>query len=188
MLSPSIFSTQVLAEAPSSELDLKTVFLAVAVVAFIAVTWKLITLHRKLGSVENSAHVAIEKATAVLQRKVETLEAQCRDLRNNDISKLHHRLENMQTEWTEHREGDFGSLHRRVETLETTPPMPIMSTAVNGHGREAIPPHTVATISAAIHTTLRARYRLVSIGHASSDRQAWSVEGRRQVFSSHKVR
>jgi hypothetical protein len=46
----------------------------------------------------------------------------------------------------------------------------------------------VAAISAAVHTTLRSRLRILSVGQVSPDRQAWSAEGRRQVFASHKVR
>jgi hypothetical protein len=51
-----------------------------------------------------------------------------------------------------------------------------------------VPPEVVAIISAAIHTTLKGRHRIISVGQICPNRQAWSAEGRRQVFSSHKVR
>jgi Na+-transporting methylmalonyl-CoA/oxaloacetate decarboxylase gamma subunit len=46
----------------------------------------------------------------------------------------------------------------------------------------------IAIISAAIHVTLAGRsHRIVSVTH-SAEHQDWSREGRRQIFSSHKVR
>jgi len=77
-------------------------------------------------------------------------------------------------------------LHRRIEVLETTPPFP--SSRPTQTTSNAIAPETVAAISAAVHTTLRSRLRILSVGQISPDRQAWSAEGRRQVFASHKVR
>jgi len=78
-------------------------------------------------------------------------------------------------------------LHRRIEVLETTPPFP--SPSFNQTTPDnTIAPETVAAISAAIHTTLRSRLRILSVGLIDPNRQAWSAEGRRQVFASHKVR
>jgi hypothetical protein len=37
-------------------------------------------------------------------------------------------------------------------------------------------------------TALHGRHRIISVGEIIPKRQAWSAEGRRQVFSSHKVR
>ena len=80
-------------------------------------------------------------------------------------------------------------LHRRIEALETTPPFPSSSKSPEKTKTDnTIAPETVAAISAAIHTTLRARIRILSVGQICPHRQAWSAEGRRQVFSSHKVR
>lgn len=79
-------------------------------------------------------------------------------------------------------------LHRRIEVLETTAPFPAKNTDPTTTKNGAIPPETVAAISAAIHTTLRGRHRILSVGEINVQRQAWSLEGRRQVFSSHKVR
>lgn len=77
-------------------------------------------------------------------------------------------------------------LHRRVVALETTPPFPLNQPPTKTNHQ--IPPETVAAITAAVHTTLRANLRILSIGEPCPKRQAWSVEGRRQVFSSHNVR
>lgn len=44
----------------------------------------------------------------------------------------------------------------------------------------------VAVISAAVHTALKQPHRIVSI--QSRGRDTWASEGRRQIFSSHKVR
>jgi Na+-transporting methylmalonyl-CoA/oxaloacetate decarboxylase gamma subunit len=49
-------------------------------------------------------------------------------------------------------------------------------------------PPVAVIIAAAVHTALGGRrHRVVSIT-AAPDHQAWSVEGRRHIFSSHKVR
>jgi hypothetical protein len=77
-------------------------------------------------------------------------------------------------------------LHRRIEVLETTPPFP--SSLPTQTTSNAVAQETVAAISAAVHTTLRSRLRILSVGQISPERQAWSAEGRRQVFASHKVR
>jgi hypothetical protein len=77
-------------------------------------------------------------------------------------------------------------LHRRIEVLETTPPFFHRSNKTTPG--DPIAPETVAAISAAVHTTLRSRLHILSVGLISPDRQAWSAEGRRQVFASHKVR
>jgi hypothetical protein len=81
-------------------------------------------------------------------------------------------------------------VHRRLEALETAKPFPdATSPKTNAKPADtAIPLETIAAISAAVHTTLRARAHILSIGQICPDRLAWSVEGRRQVFSSHKVR
>jgi hypothetical protein len=77
-------------------------------------------------------------------------------------------------------------LHRRIEILETAPPFP--SSLPTQTKSDGVAPETVAAISAAVHTTLRSRLRIISVGQVNPDRQAWSAEGRRQVFASHKVR
>jgi Na+-transporting methylmalonyl-CoA/oxaloacetate decarboxylase gamma subunit len=47
-------------------------------------------------------------------------------------------------------------------------------------------PHLIAVIAAAIHCAVDGRrHRIVSIHASNTD---WAAEGRRQIFSSHKVR
>lgn len=58
-------------------------------------------------------------------------------------------------------------------------------------GIAAAAPHaeTIVVITAAVHTVLEGPYRIVSISeHLQEHLGAWSIEGRRQIFSSHKVR
>ncbi|MFT3782669.1 MAG: OadG family protein [Nibricoccus sp.] len=89
----------------------------------------------------------------------------------------------------------LAKLSRRVKTVEATatrppfaPPMPAtpspVAPAVNGK----IPPQVVAAISAAVHLSIGSNHRILAVGQPCPHRQAWSLEGRRQVFSSHKVR
>jgi hypothetical protein len=50
-------------------------------------------------------------------------------------------------------------------------------------------PGEIAAIAAAVHCVLGARARLVAVGPSdASGQQAWSREGRRQVFQSHQLR
>ena len=78
------------------------------------------------------------------------------------------------------------SLHRRLEALDTAYPFPPENS--DKTKPEPIAPETVAAISAAVHTPLNSRLRILSVGQICPHRQAWSAEGRRQEFSSHKVR
>ena len=46
-----------------------------------------------------------------------------------------------------------------------------------------------AAIAAAVHVTLGPGHRILDIRQVSGDRQQiWSIEGRRQIFQSHKIR
>jgi len=49
-------------------------------------------------------------------------------------------------------------------------------------------PRVVAAISAAVHTALRGRARIVSIVPQAAHSQVWSQEGRRDIYQSHRVR
>lgn len=57
-----------------------------------------------------------------------------------------------------------------------------------------IDPEIVAVITAAVYSEIRDSHRIISIRPAVSQtladiyRQVWSLEGRRQLFDSHKVR
>jgi Na+-transporting methylmalonyl-CoA/oxaloacetate decarboxylase gamma subunit len=71
---------------------------------------------------------------------------------------------------------------------------------VNTHTSPAEDPHdgisatTLALIAAAVQTTVNGPYRILGVEHRHSNHEAehqvstWSVEGRRTIFSSHKVR
>lgn len=90
------------------------------------------------------------------------------------------------------------SLNRRLTAREasaastsvsrTTIPAQSDSASTTSDSGERIAPHVVAAISAAIHTTLKGNLRIISVGEICPNRQAWSAEGRRQVFQSHKFR
>jgi hypothetical protein len=49
-------------------------------------------------------------------------------------------------------------------------------------------PEIVAVIAAAVHVTLGSGHRIVGITPSGRDDLVWSLEGRRQIFHSHKVR
>ena len=62
-------------------------------------------------------------------------------------------------------------------------------------GPSGLSASTLALIAAAVHTTVRGPYRIVGIEqrHTSDEGEnvqvsSWSVEGRRAIFSSHRVR
>jgi Na+-transporting methylmalonyl-CoA/oxaloacetate decarboxylase gamma subunit len=52
----------------------------------------------------------------------------------------------------------------------------------------AVDTRTVAAITAAIHAVFGARARIVSLSPESGPGQAWSKEGRREIYQSHRVR
>lgn len=55
--------------------------------------------------------------------------------------------------------------------------------------RGALSPELLAVIAAALHVSLRTPHRIVSITELDEMRlMTWSEEGRRQIFSSHKIR
>jgi hypothetical protein len=89
------------------------------------------------------------------------------------LSKLNRRLASLEAEKSPRTQPSVAAA-----TPEKAAPIPA----------SAVAPELVAAISAAVHTTLRARHRIISVGEICPNRQAWSAEGRRQVFSSHKVR
>jgi len=88
---------------------------------------------------------------------------------------------------------NLAKLNSRIASLEVakttaSQPTPAASSQLSPEPADNVAPHIVAAISAAIHTPLRTRHRIISVGEICPKRQAWSAEGRRQVFSSHKVR
>lgn len=86
---------------------------------------------------------------------------------------------------------NLATLNRRLAALENPGQAARPSSAASPHacsGYGAIPPHVIAAISAAVHTTLAGRARILAVGPLCPSRQAWSAEGRREVFRSHRVR
>lgn len=55
-------------------------------------------------------------------------------------------------------------------------------------GADELSAAQVAVIAAAVHMVFGAKAQIVSVGSGDLEWQAWSREGRRQVFQSHKVR
>jgi Na+-transporting methylmalonyl-CoA/oxaloacetate decarboxylase gamma subunit len=53
---------------------------------------------------------------------------------------------------------------------------------------EGIDVRTVAAITAAVHVVLGHRARIVSLNPEAGPGQAWSKEGRREIYQSHRVR
>lgn len=51
----------------------------------------------------------------------------------------------------------------------------------------AIPPELFAVFAAAVHLELTGKNRIVEIRQTSTS-QIWSMEGRRQIFESHRIR
>ena len=76
-------------------------------------------------------------------------------------------------------------LHRRVDALHAArAPRHRPTEAAPGAD---IPPEIVAVISAAVHESLGEGSHIVAINLETQD-NAWSLEGRRQIFSSRKTR
>jgi Na+-transporting methylmalonyl-CoA/oxaloacetate decarboxylase gamma subunit len=64
-----------------------------------------------------------------------------------------------------------------------------LSATSSASGGEEITPELRAVIVAAVHETLGARHRVLDIETPLNPQQvAWSMEGRRQIFLSHRVR
>jgi len=74
-------------------------------------------------------------------------------------------------------------------TLVQTQKAPEKSAAAPESTQEEIPADIRAVIAAAVVAALDPSYHIVEITTATDVRlQAWSLEGRRQIFSSHRVR
>ncbi len=76
-------------------------------------------------------------------------------------------------------------------------PAPAAATEVKTPaGSAEIPAHILAVIAASVAGTLRGQYRILAIQAANAAQQVavsvpvvdWSLEGRREIYSSHKLR
>ncbi|HUL54868.1 MAG TPA: hypothetical protein VLT83_15810 [Opitutaceae bacterium] len=52
----------------------------------------------------------------------------------------------------------------------------------------AVEPGVVAAIAAAVAVVVRGRHRIVAVHPDAEAQHAWSAEGRREIYHSHKVR
>lgn len=68
---------------------------------------------------------------------------------------------------------------------KAAPPPPVPQAPVPA---EAVDTRTIAVITAAIHAVCGSRARIVSLSPESGPGQAWSKEGRREIYQSHRVR
>jgi Na+-transporting methylmalonyl-CoA/oxaloacetate decarboxylase gamma subunit len=72
---------------------------------------------------------------------------------------------------------------------ETAAPISRAAAGTNAPSQADIPPELRAVIVAAVYETLGPRHRIVDIESPHNPQQmAWSMEGRRQIFLSHRVR
>jgi len=78
-------------------------------------------------------------------------------------------------------------LKRRVAVLET-PETPSHDRHKADNGHNPIPADIIAAISAAVIATQGAEVRIVRVSRDPHGSLAWSHEGRRHIFHSHKVR
>lgn len=71
--------------------------------------------------------------------------------------------------------------------VPATPAQPNLAAATTVADENNIPPEIVAMIAAAVHLTVGARHRIVAITPAPHN-PYWAMEGRRQIFASHRPR
>jgi len=69
----------------------------------------------------------------------------------------------------------------------------LTSRAPAAKAQEGIAPHLLAVIAAALDTVIKAPHLVHSVRELTPDESAfdslnWSIEGRRQIFSSHRIR
>jgi len=79
-------------------------------------------------------------------------------------------------------------LHRRVDALHAAKTAKRnAASAVSPPPNSGLPPELLAVISAAVFESLGADSRIVAIS-LENENHTWSMEGRRQIFGSRKVR
>ncbi len=78
-------------------------------------------------------------------------------------------------------------LHRRVEALHAGRAAKAVPVVPTPRGEDNVPPAILAVISAAVVETLGTDSRIVAISPEVQG-STWSIEGRRQIFGSRKVR
>lgn len=89
----------------------------------------------------------------------------------------------------------FSALDRKKKKKATGVEASLTPTGDATSAPSGLSASTLALIAAAVHTTVNGPYRIVGIEHRHSSHDgenlqvsSWSVEGRRAIFSSHRVR
>jgi hypothetical protein len=79
--------------------------------------------------------------------------------------------------------------------LAATHPEPVLSAAAAPASEETLNPETAAIIACAVHAAFGSRAQITAVSLASPHAPSvealmlqWSLEGRRQIYTSHKVR
>lgn len=71
---------------------------------------------------------------------------------------------------------------------KVAPPKPSSASASELIDDDGLSDGVVAAIAAAVHVTLRGQPHQITSIRASRDNPHWAAEGRREIFSSHRVR
>jgi Na+-transporting methylmalonyl-CoA/oxaloacetate decarboxylase gamma subunit len=81
-------------------------------------------------------------------------------------------------------------LSRTVQTLgqRVSPPAPTPAAPPMTSAAETPDEGVIAAIAAAVAIVLRAPHRIVAVQPDSGAQHAWSAEGRREIYLSHKIR
>ncbi len=86
-------------------------------------------------------------------------------------------------------------LRRRLDELPTEaaarqlPPAPLQPRLAVPPVVDASPsPELIAVIAVAVHAAIKTRHRIVSVQPLPAEHHAWSIDGRRRIFESHKMR
>lgn len=91
----------------------------------------------------------------------------------------------------------LADLNRRVcDLTETRPGMPATAGSSAGRPTTATPPAdvalmpaTLAAITAAVYATFEHPVQIIAVDEVTAEQaRHWSLEGRRQIFTSHRVR
>jgi hypothetical protein len=82
--------------------------------------------------------------------------------------------------------GALADVRRRIGRLEAAP-APEPAPAARSAGAR-LPGELVAVLAAAAAAAVGRAHRIVAVRAVAPEAQAWSLEGRRQVFQSHHIR
>ena len=66
--------------------------------------------------------------------------------------------------------------------------IPPAAAAADAGASDAVPDEIATVIAAAVHVAFGSRARIAAVTPVQSEDRVWSLEGRRQIFHSHKIR